>query len=726
MNLWKELRRRNVFRVAGVYAVVGWLLMQVAIALESSLSLPDWFDGVVVSLLLIGFPVAVLLAWAFEMTPDGVQRTEVGAAGDSTAGYAARKLDVALVVSLLLLGAVVLGDRVLPRAEAPPNAVVAETPAAQGGISAAGDSIAVLPFEDFSPSADQGYFASGIAEELLNVLAKVDGLRVASRTSAFSFAGKDVSVSEIAKALGVDKVLEGSIRKAGSTLRITAQLIDASTDVHLWSETYDRPLSAENIFEIQDEIATAIVAELQHQIDVPVISVPRPTQSTEAYDAYLKGKELSLLRTVEGVDQGITELLRAVTLDPEFAVAHATLGFAYSLARYYANMPETSSLPRSSLFMQRAQALAPENGEVLSYYAWWLTEQVPEPVPFKQAVEGFNAAIAANPNNAEAYRGLGYLQFNHGQYEQARLAYRKAYALNPLSQVLAANLSGLASDMGDEQGSLEWSRYAFQLGTVTEFTIQSYAWSLFSAGKLVEAHRVLKAVESHFSSRLALAWVYTELGMFDLARRIDPGYGEFMQLMYLGERAQATQLIEASDEPPTIRFSGLVLAGATSQAYAVFLENESAFHAELDEFITWDLTSSDLELTLYRVLSSQGDSRAMELRERLTRKHAGERPEDVTNPSRLVLNARWALLSGEACRAMVWLQRLVDLELSNITALLDPEFDVLKSRGDYAAWRQRLEAVIADKRALIEQALEHPPEQWWSPDDVEPVKPTLP
>ena len=132
MNLWKELRRRNVFRVAGVYAVVGWLLMQVAIALESSLSLPDWFDGVVVSLLLIGFPVAVLLAWAFEMTPDGVQRTEVGAAGDSTAGYAARKLDVALVVSLLLLGAVVLGDGVLPRAEAeldhpaPPRPAIAD------------------------------------------------------------------------------------------------------------------------------------------------------------------------------------------------------------------------------------------------------------------------------------------------------------------------------------------------------------------------------------------------------------------------------------------------------------------------------------------------------------------------------------------------------------------------------------------------------------------------
>lgn len=167
------------------------------------------------------------------------------------------------------------------------------------------------------------------------------------------------------------------------------------------------------------------------------------------------------------------------------------------------------------------------------------------------------------------------------------------------------------------------------------------------------------------------------------------------------------------------------LAGLV-RSYAVFLENESAFHTELDEFITWELTSSNPELTLYRVLSSQGDSRAMKLRERLTRKYAMARPEDVTNPWRLVLHARWALFSGEADRAMVWLQRLVDLDLSNITALLDPEFDVLKSRGDYAAWRQRLEAIIAEKRASIEQALENPPEQWWSPDEVEPVTPTLP
>ena len=197
-NLLSELKRRNIFRVAGVYAVAGWLLAQMAAVLENSLNMPAWFDTVVVSLLLIGFPIAMILAWAFETTPDGIKRTEAVSGADSITQITGRKLDYVLIGGLALVGILIVGDRIMPKPTTLPQTSVTNS------IDAFTDqSIAVLPFEDFSPDKDQAYFADGIAEELLNVLARVEGLRVASRTSAFSFKERESSISEIAQALNV-------------------------------------------------------------------------------------------------------------------------------------------------------------------------------------------------------------------------------------------------------------------------------------------------------------------------------------------------------------------------------------------------------------------------------------------------------------------------------------------------------------------------------------------
>ncbi|MFT5609731.1 MAG: TolB-like protein [Polaribacter sp.] len=229
-NTLSELKRRNIFRVAGVYAVAGWLLAQLASALESSLNMPGWFDTVVVSLLLLGFPVAMILAWAFEMTPEGFKKTQSLNGGDENTQTTGRKLDYVLIGGLALVGLLIIGDRAIPKATVTPSA-----PIIAAIDTFTGQSIAVLPFEDFSPDQDQEYFADGIAEELLNVLARVEGLRVTSRTSAFSYKGREASIAEIGKALNVAHILEGSVRKAGDTLRITAQLIDTKTDEHMWS-----------------------------------------------------------------------------------------------------------------------------------------------------------------------------------------------------------------------------------------------------------------------------------------------------------------------------------------------------------------------------------------------------------------------------------------------------------------------------------------------------------
>ena len=272
-KLIAELRRRNVIRVAGVYAVIGWLVAQVATLLETSLGLPSWFDGVIVAALLLGLPIALILAWAFELTPEGMRLT--ASLPEAQAGaQKSRKLDYAILSGVALVAVLFIVERIMPPS-------VIERRSADDGSGAAADessahsqpedgsgavatpkgpppaaSIAVLPFADLSAEKDQQYFSDGIAEEILNVLARIDGLKVASRTSAFQFRSAAAGIPAIAGELGVRHVLEGSVRKAGNRVRITAQLIDASTDARLWSETFDRTLTAEDLFAIQDEIAS--------------------------------------------------------------------------------------------------------------------------------------------------------------------------------------------------------------------------------------------------------------------------------------------------------------------------------------------------------------------------------------------------------------------------------------------------------------------------------------
>ena len=261
VGLLQEFKRRNVFRVAGLYLVVAWLLMQIATILESSLKLPDWFDGLVTALILLGFPIALILAWAFEMTPDGVRRTPALTPDESAPPTS--RLDVLMLLVLVLVGGFIAVDRFgksertsVPQ-QAPSTAAVEPTAPAKASLET---SVAVLPFVDLSPNRDQEYFSDGLSEELLNVLTRVSNLKVAGRTSSFAFKGKNIDLREIAKSLNVTHVLEGSVRRADEKIRVTAQLIQASDGFHVFSETYDRQL--QDIFTLQDEIAKRIANAL--------------------------------------------------------------------------------------------------------------------------------------------------------------------------------------------------------------------------------------------------------------------------------------------------------------------------------------------------------------------------------------------------------------------------------------------------------------------------------
>ena len=717
-NLLSELKRRNIFRVAGVYAVAGWLLAQMAAVLENSLNMPAWFDTVVVSLLLIGFPIAMILAWAFETTPDGIKRTEAVSGADSITQITGRKLDYVLIGGLALVGILIIGDRIMPKPTTLPQTSVTNS------IDAFTDqSIAVLPFEDFSPDKDQAYFADGIAEELLNVLARVEGLRVASRTSAFSFKERESSISEIAQALNVEHILEGSVRKAGDTLRITAQLIDTKTDEHLWSETYDRPLTAENIFEIQDEISKAIVLELNGRLDLLPETGERATQSTEALEAYLKGKESYGSRNVTDIELGITELIRAVTIDPEFAVAHAKLARAYTLAASYGDLERLNANPRAKIHIERAQAIAPRDWEVLSEYAWYLEairDNVGgENVSVDDVIAAFDTAIAANSNNAEAHRGKGFTLYRAGQNEAAKVSLERALELNPRESLILLNLGGIALQQGDLEAVKALNIEAVR---ITPESLQNWGnvgQSYQHLGDVETAHRIYQSCQIENLCAFFLGSMHLELGI-DVSdpRLLGGDYAVFAQSYLAGDLDAFAELVSTLDTPPLpVKLNMYALVGGWDEGYKFIQDNPALFEGLMQET---SLTNADVigqKISLLETLEHKDDPRAQSLRGFLSKLYQDVVLSESVLPETYINGARWRMLQDDPDGAMVWLNALADLSRSVLVTKY-PTFDPLKSRADYQAFMARMESYRIRDRALIEAQLANPPEVWWTPDEV--------
>jgi TolB-like protein len=332
MSLISELKRRNVIRVALLYLVAGWVILQVAQLLFDVLKLPDWTSRLVLGLLMLGFPLALIFSWVYELTPEGLKREHEVDRNQSITNTTARKLD--LVVGGLLVVAIgmLVFDRYVDREPDARTATGSPAAVARPRARTGPASIAVLPFVNMSDDKANDYFSDGLSEELLNVLAKVQGLRVIARTSSFAFKGKDVTIADVAQALSVDHVLEGSVRKSGERVRITAQLIRATDSSHLWSETYDRTL--EDVFAVQDEISGEVVDALKLRLlgSQPIQAEIGGTDNPKAYEASLRGlylrnqgqKEDTLRAALAAYDLAIAE-------DPKYARAHSGRAATLSL-----------------------------------------------------------------------------------------------------------------------------------------------------------------------------------------------------------------------------------------------------------------------------------------------------------------------------------------------------------------------------------------------------------
>jgi TolB-like protein len=332
-SLFAELKRRNVFRTGVAYLALGWVVTQVTSTVAPLLHLPDWIGSVVVWIGVIGFPFVIMFSWVYELTPEGLKRESEVDRSDSITHVTGRRLDYITIGLLVLAIGFSAFDRFVPRRNASTTSSEASVAAASGrpaatsnapatttaAPAASDNSIAVLPFVDMSQAKDQEYFSDGIAEELLNLLAKIPQLHVAARTSSFSFKGKEVPIPEIAKTLLVANVLEGSVRKSGDHLRITAQLVRAADGYHLWSETYDRKL--DDIFTIQDEISAKVVEQLK----VTLLGASPKARATDprAYALYLQARELARQQKTEAFTQSDALYQQALVIDPRYAPAWA-------------------------------------------------------------------------------------------------------------------------------------------------------------------------------------------------------------------------------------------------------------------------------------------------------------------------------------------------------------------------------------------------------------------
>lgn len=335
LSFFTELKRRNVFKVGVAYAIVGWLLIQVIVAIESPLHLPDWVDTLTIIFLITGLPVALIIAWAFELTPEGVKRSHEVAHAESITSLTGRKFDFAIIVLLLI--AVVfmaLDNYVWVEKASPPlvntstetkTEVMVETP-----VLTDSKSIAVLPFVNMSADPEQEYFGDGIAEEILNGLAQIEDLKVAARTSSFYFKGEKVNLKTIGETLNVAHVLEGSVRKSGDKLRITAQLIKVEDGFHLWSETYNRDTT--DIFAVQEEIARTVVEKLQVKLGLTFDEklIEQGTNNVEAYNWYLRGRYYVGVQSADSFEKAVESYRKVIELDPEFAGGYGGLAYASS------------------------------------------------------------------------------------------------------------------------------------------------------------------------------------------------------------------------------------------------------------------------------------------------------------------------------------------------------------------------------------------------------------
>ena len=450
MGFYTELGRRNVFKVAIVYAAVAWLLLQVSDTLGPALHLPEWFVSAVAFLLILGFPIAVVFAWAFDLTPEGLKRETNTGATTSTAGKSRSKLNHIVFAALVIaLGYFAMDRFVLDPVESVQMAESAhqEDHSAAATESFVNKSIAVMPFTNLSAESSNQFFADGIHDDLLTRISSIRDIRTISRSSVMTYRGSQKKLGTIAKELGVSTILEGGVQRAGDQIRINLILVDAESDVHLWAQTYTRRLSATNVFSVQAEITESVATALQAVLsqDEREQVEKLPTSNLQALNAYFQGNQLFRQATSDSFGQAILAYQEAIRFDPDFALAYSKQAMALLAQVSASGLPTQTQLDKSRPLIDNAILLDPQSSEAFTALGYWHRYSGDT----EKAVQAFEQAMALGPNNADALVSYGrVVQFELSDPASAIKLYRRAVELDPQNIGLKRQLAGAMPSVG--------------------------------------------------------------------------------------------------------------------------------------------------------------------------------------------------------------------------------------------------------------------------------------
>ena len=523
MSFFEELKRRNVFRVGIAYGVASWVLLQFVDLVLDNVEAPGWVMDVFMMFVVLGFVVALVIAWAYELTPDGIKKEADVEHNESVTHQTAKKLDVITLAAVGVLILFMLVDRFVlqqPAAEAlqQVSSTVQSssgnaTPALEEFAAIENKSIAVLPLVNRSVNPEDAFFAEGMHDEILTRLSKIASLKVISRTSVMSYANTDKKMAEIGRELGVATLLEGGVQRAGNRVRINVQLIEAATDRHLWAEIYDRELTADNLFDIQSEITRSISDALQAVLtgEEQRSLTEKPTENVEAYAYYLRAKALTLGygRSPSQINHSIGIYQAALELDPNFSSAWAALAIDWTELHWQTSGIEGERV-KAQEALEKAQKLAPGSAETLiaqGYMHYW------GHLDYESALNSFEAALEKKPGSVLALRGTAYAQRRMGRLDQSISTFRRVIDLDP-------NDSGMPADL---------------------------AYTLLHKGEMLEADVLYRRSVTQDPDNFWSLWAYSEYfqmlndpqGALNMMGKIRDGTGEFQ----LAERYKLARIL---------------------------------------------------------------------------------------------------------------------------------------------------------------------------------------
>lgn len=522
MSLFAELKRRNVFRVTAAYVVIGWLLLQVGDVVFEALEVDASANRMLMAFVLLGLIPTILFAWAFEMTPDGIKRDRDVEPDEFQDRQKAKKLDYVTMFVLVLVGLMSLWQHWSD--DEPKGAALdhsAEITPVKSLANIDDQSIAVLPFTNIAQSADNEPFTVGLHDDLITHLSKISALKVISRTSVLKYKDQPKTIKEVAQELGVAHVLEGGVQRSGQSIRFNVQLVNATNDEPVWAETYNRELTASNIFQIQSEISEQIVMALEAQLtDADVISLNKQqTSNLDAYNAYLAGRQRMLIRNSDSLREALALFEKATELDPNYALAYVGQADVWSLLNEYAGLSQEEMFAYGEPVLELALSLDPTSAEALTSKANYLHEKY----QFDAAMNLFERAIELNPNYATTFHWYGLLADSMGDQNKSLSLYQKAAELDPLSPVIQTNIGfKLLRALKKEEALKQFDRIIelfpnYSGGPSGKAEVYAQMGRLDLA--VIWQKKSVELDSGNWGRRLSLANFYLDIGLVEEAKR---------------------------------------------------------------------------------------------------------------------------------------------------------------------------------------------------------------